>query len=88
MYRAYEIWKAYEILIVEGIFAYLHSAEEWGWPMLATLALPGALMLAVDFFLPRWLSVSLILAVGLPMLSWFASFMYTYFAYVHGRDRR
>lgn len=88
MYRAYDIWKAYEILIIEGIYAYLDCADEWGWPVFPTLAFPGALMLAADFFLPRWLSVSLFLAVGLPMFTWFVSLIYTYFAYVHGRDRR
>lgn len=87
MYRAYELWKAYAMVIVDGLFAYINKAEDWGWPPLLTLALPLAAMFAADWFLPRWASLGVFTALGLPMAWFLGSMFYVFFTQVQGRDR-
>lgn len=87
MYRAYELWKAYVMFVIDRLFTYLDKSEEWGWPIAATIALPLLPLFAADWFLPRWASLSVCAAVGVPMAWFLGSMFYVYFAHVHGRDR-
>jgi hypothetical protein len=86
MYRIYEIWKAYALFVVGVLFAYGERTDHLPMPVsLGFLLLP---VLAADWFLPRWASLSVFAAVGLP-LAWFMGTMfYVFFAYSPNRAKR
>lgn len=86
MFRIYEIWKAYALLIVEALSAYCRATEHL--PVVVSLAVLLAPMLAADWFLPRWVSLSLFAAIGLP-LAWFLGTMFwVFFTYGSNRGTR
>jgi len=68
MSRIYEIWKAYAMLVIEAVSAYCRKTEHL--PVVVSLGLLLVPMFAADWFLPRWASLSLYAAIGLP-LAWF-----------------
>ena len=86
MSRIYEIWKAYALLVVEALSAYCRATEHL--PVVVSLALLLAPMLAADWFLPRWASLSLFAAIGFP-LAWFLGTMFwVFFTYGSNRGTR
>ena len=87
MVRAYEIWKAYAMAVVDAVFAYLDKTDDWGWPPVLAMVLPLLPLLAVDRFVSRWVSLGLFLPVGLP-IGWFVGSLFcAYLATEHGSYR-
>lgn len=87
MDRAYEIWKAYAMSVVAVVFAYLDKTDDWGWPPVLAVALPLLPLLAVDWFVSRWVSLGLFLPVGLP-IGWFVGSLFcAYFESEQGSNR-
>lgn len=87
MYRAYEIWEAYTAFVAEGVFALLGKTEDWGLPPLVTVALLLLPMIAVDVFLPRWVSVGLLLTIAFPTAWHVGSMLLFYFLRVRNNKR-
>lgn len=83
MQRIYSMWTAYALFVVSVFSAYSERTDHLPLPVsLGFLLLP---MLAADWFLPRWASLSIFAAVGLP-LAWFLGTMfYVFFAYSSNR---
>ncbi|UVA77139.1 hypothetical protein [Pandoraea commovens] len=68
MERIYEIWKVYALTIVNAWSAYTEKTDEWGWPVLATLAIPFGLLAGSALFLPLWAHTVIFLAIALPFV--------------------
>lgn len=86
MYRIYAIWKAYAMLVIDALSAYCQKTEHL--PAVLSLGLLLVPMLAADWFLPRWASLSLFAVIGLP-LAWFLGTMFwVFFAYESKRANR
>lgn len=84
MYRIYEAWKAYAILIVEAVMAYCERTQHFV-VSIGSLILP---LFAVDWFLPRWAALSIYAAIGLPLAWFLGSMFWVFFAHEHNRQRR
>lgn len=72
MQRIYDAWKAYAIFIVEVLSAYSSRTDHL--PLLVSMGGVLVPLVAADYFLPRWASLSLFAAIGLP-LAWFLATM-------------
>lgn len=83
MSRLYEIWKAYAMLVIDAVSAYCRATDHW--PAIASLGLLFVPMLAADWLLPRWASLSLYAAIGLP-LAWFLGTLFWVF-FTHESQR-
>ena len=83
MHRIYEVWKAYAMLVIDTVSAYCRSTEHL--PVVVSLGLLLVPMFAADWFLPRWASLSLYAAIGLP-LAWFLGTMFWVF-FTYGSNR-
>lgn len=86
MYRIYEIWKAYALFVVEAIFACQRRIEHL--PDIVSFGLLLVPLIAVEWFLPRWASLSIFAAIGLPMLWFFGALFCVYFTYRTPRKDR
>jgi hypothetical protein len=76
MYQIYKVWTTYAMLVVEGFSAYSRKTEHW--PFAQSMGLLLVPMFAANWFLPRWASLSLYAAIGLP-LAWFIGAMFWVF---------
>lgn len=86
MQRIYDAWKAYALFIVEAFSAYSSRTDHLPLPVsLAGLFVP---MIAADFFLPRWASLSLYAAIGLPLAWFLATMICVFFTYHHRQSGR
>ncbi|RWA36992.1 hypothetical protein [Xylella fastidiosa] len=84
MSRICEIWEAYAMLIVEALSAYYHKTEHL--PFVVSFGLLLVPMFLADWFLPRWASLSLYAAIGLP-LAWFLGMIFwVFFTHKSQRD--
>ncbi|HFQ6795788.1 TPA: hypothetical protein ACHYVO_004840 [Klebsiella quasipneumoniae] len=83
MSRIYAIWKAYAMLVIEAVSAYCRKTEDL--PVVVSLGLLLVPMFAADWFLPRWASLSLYAAIGLP-LAWFLGTLFWVF-FTHESQR-
>lgn len=85
MERIYEMWKAYALFIVAALSAYSERTDHLPAPVaFGFLLLP---MLAADWFLPRWASLSIFAAVGLPLAWFLGAVICVFFAYSSNRTR-
>jgi hypothetical protein len=67
------------MLVIEAVSTYCRKTGHL--PDMVSLGLLLVLMFAVDWFLPRWASLSLYAAIGLP-LAWFLGTMFwAFFTY-------
>ena len=73
MFHIYEIWKTYALLVIEAVSAYCQKTERL--PVVVSLGLLLAPLFAANWLLPRWASLSLYAAIGLP-LAWFLGTMF------------
>lgn len=83
MYRIYEIWKAYALFVVGVFSAYSERTDHL--PLVVSLGMLLVPMVAADWFFPRWASLSLYAAIGLP-LAWFLGTMFWVF-FTYGSNR-
>jgi hypothetical protein len=87
MHRIYEAWIAYAMLVTDAVSAYCRRTEHW--PFVVSMGLLLIPMFAADWFLPRWASLSLYAAIGLPMVWIFGTMLWVYFTYYgSNRDNR
>lgn len=86
MYRIYEVWVAYAAFVIEAFFAYCRRTEHW--PVIVSLGLLLVPMFAADWFLPRWASLSLFAAIGLPLVWFFGVMVWLHFTYGLNRTNR
>lgn len=84
MYRIYEVWTTYAMLVVDAVSAYCRKTEHL--PFALSLGLLVVPMFAANWFLPRWASLSLYAATGLP-LAWFLGMMFRVF-FIHELNKR
>lgn len=76
MSRIYTIWKAYTLLVAEALSAYCQRTEHL--PFVVSLGLLLVPMIAAVWFLPHWASLSLSVAIGLPLV-WFLGMLFWVF---------
>ncbi len=81
MYRIYEVWKAYALFVVAALTAYIDRTDYFSTPVsFGLLLLP---LLAADWFLPRWASLSIFAGLGLPLAWFLGNVFYVFFAYTN-----
>ncbi len=86
MYRLYEIWVAYAMFIVETVSAFSRWMEDL--PIIFPLGSMFLALYAVDLFLPRWASLSIYAATGLPMVWYLSTLFYVFFTHHDFTGRR
>ena len=86
MSRIYAIWKAYAMLVIEAVSAYCRKTEDL--PVVVSLGLLLVPMFAADWFLPRWASLSLYAAIGLPLAWVLGTLFWVFFTHESQRASR
>lgn len=86
MCRVHEVWNEYALIIVDALFAYTERTQHL--PVVVSFGSLIVPFLVVDYFLPRWVALSIYAAIGLPLAWFLGSMFWAFFTQEYNRQHR